>query len=124
MRYILLIHAEEEVWTNYDAETQAEQMKRHEELERDLRKAGKYVDCSGLATTNTATTVRFKEGETFITDGPYAEAREQFGGYYVVDAKDIDDAIAIAKRIPVTTNGGVEIRKIEVGPLADPVADE
>ncbi len=119
MRYILLIHAEEEVWTHYNEEAQADQMNRHEELERDLRKAGKYVDCGGLATTNTATTVRHKEGETFITDGPYAEAREQFGGYYVVDAKDLDDAIAIARRIPVTTNGGVEIRKIEVGPLAE-----
>ena len=119
MPYILLIHAEEEVWTNYGEEAQAENMKRHEELERDLRKAGKFIDCGGLSTTNTAKTVRYKEGESFITDGPYAEAREQFGGYYVVDAKDLDDAIAIAKRIPVTTNGGVEIRKIEAGPSAE-----
>ena len=64
MQYVLLIHAQEEVWTQYDEKAQAQQMKRHEELERDLRKAGKYVDCGGLATTNTATTVRYKEGET------------------------------------------------------------
>jgi hypothetical protein len=118
MRYILLIHAEEEVWTQFDERAQADQMNRHEELERDLRRAGKYVDCGGLATTNTATTVRHKEGEIFITDGPYAEAREQLGGYYLVDAQDLDDAIAIARRIPVTANGAVEIRKIEVGPSA------
>lgn len=118
MQYILLIHADEKVWTKYNEEAQSQQMKRHEELERDLRKANQYVDCGGLATSDNATTVRFKEGESFITDGPYAEAREQFGGYYVVDVADLDDAIAIAKRIPVTTNGAVEIRAIEVGPLA------
>jgi len=54
-----------------------------------------------------------------VTDGPYAEAREQWGGYYVVDVDGLDDAIAIARRIPVTRNGGVEVRKIEVGPLTD-----
>lgn len=119
MRYILLIHAEEEVWTHYDESTQAAQMARHEDLERSLRQAGKYVDCGGLSTTNTATTVRSKAGETFVTDGPYAEAREQLGGYYVVDADHLDDAIAIAKQIPVTPNGAVEIRAIEVGPLTE-----
>ena len=72
-----------------------------------------------ISTTNTATTVRYKKAESFVTDGPYAEAREQWGGYYVVDADGLDDAIAIARRIPVTRNGGVEVRKIEVGPLTD-----
>ena len=119
MNYVLLIHAEEEVWTNHDEETQSRVMKAHEELERELRKAGKFRNCGGLAPTHTATTVRFKEGESFITDGPYAEAKEQFGGFYVVEARDLDDAIAIAKRIPVTPNGAVEIRTVEVGPLAE-----
>lgn len=119
MRYILLIHSDESVWTRYDEATQAGVMKQHEELERELRKAGKYHDCGGLATTDSATTLRYKDGESFITDGPYAEAREQFGGYYVVDAADLDDAIAIAKRIPVTPDGSVEIRAVEVGSLTE-----
>ena len=119
MQYMLLIHAEEEVWTNHDEATQAGVMKDHEALDRDLRQAGQYIDCRGLTPTHAATTLRYKEGESFLTDGPYAETREQFGGYYLVDAKNLDDAIAIARRIPVTPNGAVEIRTVEVGPLAE-----
>jgi hypothetical protein len=112
VNYILLIHAEEEVWTAYDAAQQAATMSRHEQLEKELRAAGQYRGCGGLMPSRSATTLRLKEGERVVTDGPYAETREQFGGYYVVDVRDLDEALAIAARIPTTPNGAIEIRPV------------
>lgn len=117
MYYALFIYADEAEWTRHDEAKQSEVMSRHEELERDLRKAGKYVDCGGLHPTEAATTLRIENGKTLVTDGPYAETKEQLGGFYLVDAKDLDDALSIAKRIPVTGRGAIEIRPIAVRSL-------
>jgi hypothetical protein len=119
MLYFMAIHADESVWTRYSEEERALMMKAHEALERDLRAAGKYRGCGGLATADTATTVR-RQGDRYVTtDGPFAEAKEQFGGFYLVETDDLDDALAIAKRIPVPPNGGVEIRPVAVESLVD-----
>jgi hypothetical protein len=114
MIYMLMIYADEADWT---AKTEAEMapvMRAHEQLEQDLRKAGKYRGCGGLAPTSTATTVRLGSGKPVVSDGPYAESKEQFGGYYVLDANDLDEALAFAARIP-----GFGKRTVEVRPILD-----
>lgn len=114
MVYMLMIYADEADWTTKSEAEMAPVMRAHEELEQDLRKAGKYRGCGGLAPTSAATTVRIRAGKPLITDGPYAESKEQFGGYYVVEANDLDEALSFAARIP-----GVADRAIEVRPIVD-----
>ena len=82
------------------------------ELANRLHAAGQYVAASPLQPTSTATSVRVREGKRLVTDGPFAETREQLGGYFLIDAKDLDEAIAIAARIPMARNGTVEIRPV------------
>jgi hypothetical protein len=77
-----------------------------------LAAAGQYLAASPLHLTPTATSVRVREGKRFVTDGPFAETREQLGGYFLIDARDLDEAIAIAGKIPMARRGTVEIRPI------------
>jgi hypothetical protein len=112
MLYMLLIYANEDEWTSFSEAAQAAVMRDHERLEADLRTAGKYKGCGALQPTDSATTVRVRSGKTLLSDGPFAETKEQFGGYYLVDAKDLDDAIVIAARIPTACNGSVEVRPV------------
>ena len=114
MVYILMIYADEADWTTKSEAEMAPVMQAHERLEQDLRKAGKYLGCGGLAPTTAATTVRLSTGKPVITDGPYAETKEQFGGYYLVDAQNLDEALAFAARIP-----GMGKRAVEVRPVLD-----
>ena len=114
MIYILMIYANEADWTTKSEAEMAPLMREHDRLEQDLRTAGKYRGCGGLAPTSAATTVRLGAGKPAVTDGPYAETKEQFGGYYLVDAKDLDEALAFAARIP-----GVGDRAVEVRPVLD-----
>lgn len=81
-------------------------------LTHELHAAGQYIAASPLHPTALATSVRVREGKRFITDGPFAETREQLGGYFLIDAKDLDEAIAVATRIPMASRGTVEIRPI------------
>jgi hypothetical protein len=78
----------------------------------DLNAAGQYVSASPLHYINTATSVRVREGKALITDGPFAETREQLGGYYIVDVANLDEALEIAGRIPGARMGTVEVRPI------------
>ena len=112
MLYMLLIYANESEWASYSESQQAEVMRQHDRLEADLRQAGKYKGCGALQPTGNATTVRVRGGRALVTDGPFAETKEQFGGYYLVDARDLDDAMAIAARIPTACNGSVEVRPL------------
>jgi hypothetical protein len=114
MVYILMIYANEADWTTKTEAEMAPVMTAHEQLEQDLRKTGKYRGCGGLAPTSAATTVRLSSGKPVITDGPYAETKEQFGGYYLIDAKDLDEALSFAGRIP-----GMGSRAVEVRPVLD-----
>jgi hypothetical protein len=82
------------------------------QLARDLHASGKYLAASPLHPTATATSVRVRDGKPLVTDGPFAETREQLGGYYVINARDLDEAITIAARIPVARVGTIEIRPI------------
>src|SRR6202140_5317627 len=109
MRYMLLIYADEQAWTEPERERcYGESL----ELTRQLKSAGQFVATSPLQPVATATSVRIREGKRTITDGPFAETREQLGGYFLIDARDLDEAIAIAGRIPGARKGTVEIRPV------------
>jgi len=109
MRYLLLIYTDEKAWT--DAERQhcyAEST----QLTHDLNSRGQYLAAAPLEPVATATSVRVREGKRLVTDGPFAETREQLGGYFLVEAKDLNEAINIAGRIPGARKGTVEIRPV------------
>lgn len=115
MRYMLLIYGDE------NALTQAEREQCYGEsvqLAHDLNAAGQYITTAPLHSTATATSLKVRQGKRLVTDGPFAETREQLGGFFLVDAKDLDEAITIAERIPMARRGTVEIRPVvEIGGL-------
>ena len=109
MRYMLLIYGDEQALSD----TEREQCYRDStQLAHDISTAGQYVAAAPLQPTSTATSVRVREGRRLVTDGPFAETREQLGGYFMIDAKNLDDAIAVASRIPMARLGTVEIRPV------------
>src|SRR5690606_30980576 len=109
MKYMLLVYMNEGVMNDAEREQcYVESAK----LTQDLHEQGQYVAAAPLHPVSTATSVRVREGRSVITDGPFAETREQLGGFYIVDAKDLDEAIAIAARIPPAERGTIEIRPI------------
>ena len=109
MKYMLLVYLDEQVLS--DAERQDCYVK-SAALARDLNDNGNYLSASPLHPVATATSVRLREGKRLVTDGPFAETREQLGGYYLVEAKNLDEAIGIAERIPVARLGTIEIRPV------------
>ncbi len=109
MKYMLLIYSDEQAWS--EAERQhcyAEST----ELAHQLKRDGQFLATSPLQSTSTATSIRVRDGKKLVTDGPFAETREQLGGYFLINAKDLDEAIAIAARIPSARVGTVEIRPV------------
>jgi hypothetical protein len=110
MRFILLIYANEADWeTKSPAEKEAV-MRAHATLDADLQNAGKYGACDALQSTRTATSVRIRNGRTLVTDGPFAETKEQLAGFYLIDAKDLNEAIQLASKIPPARVGSIEVR--------------
>ncbi len=109
MRYLMLIYFEE------PSLSEPERNKCYAEslaLTRDLNAAGKYLASAPLHPVSTATSVRVRDGKRLVTDGPFAETREQLGGFYMIDATDLDEAIQIAARIPGARYGTVEVRPV------------
>jgi hypothetical protein len=111
MRYMLLLYTNPADW-EASGRPEAAVLDAHAAVAADLRRTGKFGTCDALEPTTAATTVRVRAGRTLVTDGPFAETREQLLGFYMVDARDLDDAIAIAARIPDAEVGSVEIRPI------------
>ena len=110
MQYLLLIYENESQW-NAIAETDKQKIyKRYMDLVGDLQ--SKYKGGHQLQPISTATTVRVRNGKQTVTDGPFAETKEQLGGYFLVEAKDLDEALAIATRIPGAEIGSVEVRPV------------
>src|SRR5213082_3193189 len=107
MRYMLLIYGDERAWSEAERE---QCYKDSAQLAQQLKSAGHYLAANPLHPVSTATSVRVREGKRLVTDGPFAETREQFGGFFLIDANDLDEAIAIAGRIPGARKGTVEIR--------------
>jgi hypothetical protein len=117
VRYMLLVYGDEQAWTD---ETREECYQESAQLAQRLKSAGQYLGSAPLHSVATATTVRVRDGKRLITDGPFAETREQLGGYYLVDAKDLDEAVDIAGRIPAARLGTIEVRPVvELAGLPD-----
>lgn len=115
MKYMLLIYLDEQAMTDEEREHCYVESA---QLAQDLNSSGQYLDASPLHPVTTATSVRVRDGKRVVTDGPFAETREQLGGYYLIDAGDLDEAIRIAERIPPARFGTVEIRPVmEIGGL-------
>jgi hypothetical protein len=109
MRYMLLIYADEQAWTETERERCYEEST---ELAHELKSKGQFLATSPLQPVSTATSVRIRDGKRLVIDGPFAETREQLGGFFLVDAKDLDEALEIAARIPAARKGTVEIRPV------------
>ena len=109
MKYLLLIYFDEQVLS--ETERQACYVE-SAQLAQQIKSSGQYLAASPLHPTSTATSIRVRDGKRLVTDGPFAETREQLGGYYLIDAKTLDEAIGIAARIPVARLGTVEIRPV------------
>jgi hypothetical protein len=109
MKYMLLIYSDEKAWD--DGEREACYVV-STALTHDLNAQGKFLAAAPLESVKAAISVRVREGKRWVTDGPYAETREQLGGYFLVDAENLDEAIAIAARIPGAAKGTVEVRPV------------
>jgi hypothetical protein len=109
VKYLLLIYMGENAMDQSDREHCYVEST---QLAHDLHAAGQYVAANPLQPVSTATSVRIRDGKRLITDGPFAETREQLGGYFLIDAKNLDEAIGIAGRIPAAKVGTVEIRPV------------
>ncbi|HSE58325.1 MAG TPA: YciI family protein [Nitrospiraceae bacterium] len=121
MKYMLLIYGDEQALSDTERE---DCYKESTQLAQELHSNGQYLAANPLHPTSMATSVRVREGKRLVTDGPFAETREQLGGYFLIDVKDLDEAIAVAGRIPMARKGTVEVRPvIEIPGLpSDPTA--
>jgi hypothetical protein len=115
MQYMILIYEPEEAYAGEAGEAALKDIvARHMALAGELRAAGVQKDGAGLQGSETATTVVTRGSQQTIHDGPFAETREHLGGYYLIDVPNLDDALAVAKRVPVADGGKVEIRPLIV----------
>lgn len=116
MRYLLLIYDREADWASLSEAERGKLFHEYMSFTEDIKKSGHYVGGDPLQPTASATTVRVRDGRTTTTDGPFAETREQLGGYYKIQAKDLDEATRIASRIPGARMGSIEVRPVmEIG---------
>jgi hypothetical protein len=121
MHFLLLIYGAERDWANLTPEQQMAARVEYGNLSKSLQQAGKHVGGNRLQDVATAKTVRVRNGKVQHTDGPFAETREQLGGYYLVDVDTIEDAMAIAEKIPAARFGSIEIRPVAKVPPMPPV---
>jgi hypothetical protein len=112
MKYLLLIYENEGAWATMPEEEQGQVFGEYMTYTQEIARSGNLVAGEALQPTATATSVRVQGGKTVTTDGPFAETREQLGGFYLVEAKDLDEAIGLAARIPGARTGTIEVRPI------------
>jgi hypothetical protein len=112
MKYILLIHDDEQAWGKLSEAERGQIYSEYGQFGQQIKASGQYIGGSQLQPTSTATSVRVRNGKRVVTDGPFAETREQLGGYYLIEAKDLDDAISVAARIPSARMGTIEVRPL------------
>jgi hypothetical protein len=119
MKYMLLIYDNEQDWSKLSESERQQIYSEYGKLTQEVKANGKYLAGSQLQPTSTATSVRVRDEKQLVTDGPFAETHEQLGGYYLIEAKDLDEATAIAARIPSARLGTVEVRPVvEMGAQA------
>jgi len=114
MQYLLLIYDEEQIWNKMSPAEQGKMYEDYGQFGAEIRQNGNFVAGHQLQPISTATTVRVRGGKRVLTDGPFAETKEQLGGFYMINAKDLDEAIAIAAKIPSARVGSIEVRPIVV----------
>ena len=111
MLYIFLLYSSPEAWAA-SSRPEEEVLREHGVLMRELEAAGKYRTSNALGPAETATTVRVREGKTLLTDGPFAETKEQLGGFYILECDSLDDAVKWAAKIPHASTGTIEVRPV------------
>ena len=114
MQYLLMIYQNEAEYAKNDAATSQKMLAEYGAFTQSIIQNGNFKAGDRLQPISTATTVRVRDGKMLTTDGPFAETREQLGGYYLIEAKDLDTAIGIAGRIPGARYGSIEVRPIWV----------
>src|SRR6476661_3034677 len=112
MQYLLMIYQNEAEYGKIDPAMSKKMLEEYGAFTQSIIQSGNFKAGDRLQPTTTATTVRVRDGKTLTTDGPFAETREQLGGYYLIDAKDLDEAISLAARIPSAVHGSIEVRPI------------
>jgi len=112
MQYLLLIHAEERGWATMSDPERSDIVKAYGVLTAELQVSGAYVGSNQLQPASTASTVRVRDGEQVVTDGPFAETKEQLGGYFLIEADSLDEALEWAAKIPTARRGSVEVRPV------------
>ena len=112
MKYLCLVYQEEKQEPNVPRDVIEQAKKDYWAFTEDIKKSGHYIGSNGLKHTDSATTVRVRNGKVSTTDGPFAETKEQLGGYFLIEAKDLNDAIGVAARIPSAKWGSIEVRPV------------
>jgi hypothetical protein len=115
MKYMLLIYHEEQAWDGLSEQERQNIYAEYRKFSEKIAASGNYLAGSELHPVSTATSVRVRDGEQLTTDGPFAETKEQLGGYYLIEAGNLDEAIAIAARIPSARVGTIEVRPVSEG---------
>src|ERR1051325_302369 len=112
MRYLCLIYSDESMWQKAAKSDLDTMMSEYREFGDSIKKSGHYVGGNRLQPTSAATSIRIRNGKISTTDGPFAETKEQLGGFYMIEARDLNEAIQIASRIPSARLGSIEVRPI------------
>jgi hypothetical protein len=112
MRFLLTIYDDERRWPSLDKEAAKAAVDAYWALDNDASEQGVFVDSAGLYPTETARTLRIREGERIVTDGPFAETKEQLGGYYLLECESVEQALEWAAKVPAARTGSVEVRQV------------
>jgi len=112
MKYLCLIYDNESEWQKFPKDVQDKYMGEYMAFTESIKESGQFVGSNQLQPTHTATIVRSRNGKVSTTDGPFIETKEQLGGYYLIQAKDLNDAIQVASRIPSAKSGSIEVRPV------------
>jgi hypothetical protein len=113
MKYLCLIYDQEKMWATMSKPEADTLMGEYGAYTEGIKASGHYIGGNPLKPTSTATTIRIRNGKTSTTDGPFAETKEQLGGYYLIEAKDLNEAIQVASKIPAARTGSIEVRPIQ-----------
>jgi hypothetical protein len=120
MKYLLLICEDEKSWNAMGEPERQSTMAAYRQFGQEIRGSGHYLNGAQLQPISSATSVRVRDGKRLVTDGPFAETREQLGGFYLVEAKNLDEAIGLAARIPGAKTGTIEVRPLVEHPVPAP----
>jgi hypothetical protein len=119
VKYLALIYADEKAWESFSDEERDAAYAQYAAFGEEARAAGVYVTAGELGSTRDATSVRVRDGQTLVTDGPYAEIKEALGGYYLLECNSMEEALDWAARIPGAEHGSVEVRPLDIDPNAE-----